>query len=79
MSTDPSGSSSPNLGGGGAGGGGGATPPSFNVVGNTGVNQLAGAIGNREAAPVQAYVISQNVTTAQSLQRNIIESATLGG
>jgi hypothetical protein len=79
MSTDPSGSSSPNLGGGGAGGGGGATPPSFNVVGNTGVNQLAGVIGNKEAAPVQAYVVANNVTTAQSLDRNIIASATLGG
>jgi hypothetical protein len=79
MSTDPSGSSSPNLGGGGAGGGGGATPPSFNVVGNTGVNQLAGVIGNKEAAPVQSYVVANNVTTAQSLQRNIIQSATLGG
>jgi len=64
---------------GGAGGAGGANAPQFNVVGSTGVNQLAGAIGNREAAPVQAYVISQNVTTAQSLQRNLIQSATLGG
>ena len=61
------------------GGGGGATPPSFNVVGNTGVNQLAGVIGNKEAAPVQAYVVANNVTTAQSLDRNIIASATLGG
>jgi hypothetical protein len=60
-------------------GGGGATPPSFNVVGNTGVNQLAGVIGNKEAAPVQAYVVANNVTTAQSLDRNIIASATLGG
>ena len=60
-------------------GGGGATAPQFNVVGNTGVNQLAGVIGNKEAAPVQSYVIAQNVTTAQSLQRNIIQSATLGG
>jgi hypothetical protein len=76
-------------GGGGAGGssgggttapsGGGATAPQFNVVGSTGVNQLAGAIGNREAAPVQAYVVANNVTTAQSLDRNIIQSATLGG
>ena len=76
-------------GGGGAGGssGGGTTAPSggttnapqFNVVGSTGVNQLAGAIGNREAAPVQAYVVANNVTTAQSLDRNIIQSATLGG
>jgi hypothetical protein len=79
MSTDPSGSSAPNLGGGADGAGGGATPPSFNVVGNTGTNQLAGAIGNREAAPVQAYVVANNVTTAQSLDRNIIQSATLGG
>jgi hypothetical protein len=62
-----------------AGGAGGANAPQFNVVGSTGVNQLAGAIGNREAAPVQTYVVAQNVTSAQSLQRNIIESATLGG
>jgi len=76
-------------GGGGTGGssGGGTTAPSggttnapqFNVVGSTGVNQLAGAIGNREATPVQAYVVANNVTTAQSLDRNIIQSATLGG
>ena len=74
-------------GGGGAGGssGGGTTAPSggttnapqFNVVGSTGVNQLAGAIGNREAAPVQAYVVANNVTTAQSLDRNIIQSLSL--
>jgi hypothetical protein len=62
-----------------SGGAGGANAPSFNVVGSTGVNQLAGAIGNREAAPVQAYVVANNVTTAQSLDRNIIQSATLGG
>lgn len=61
------------------GGAAGATAPQFNVVGNTGVNQLAGVIGNREAAPVQAYVVANNVTTAQSLDRNIIASATLGG
>jgi len=65
--------------GGGMAGGGGATAPQFNVVGATGVNQLAGVIGNREAAPVQAYVVANNVTTAQSLDRNIISSATLGG
>ena len=69
------GSTSPSGGGGGAG----ATAPQFNVVGSTGVNQLAGVIGNKEAAPVQAYVVANNVTTAQSLDRNIIASATLGG
>jgi hypothetical protein len=69
------GSTSPSGGGGAAG----TTAPQFNVVGNTGVNQLAGVIGNKEAAPVQAYVVANNVTTAQSLDRNIIASATLGG
>jgi hypothetical protein len=76
-------------GGGGGGGsavtapsggvGGGATAPQFNVVGNTGTNQLAGAIAGRQQQPVQAYVVANNVTTAQSLDRNIIQSATLGG
>lgn len=64
---------------GGAGGGGGATAPQFNVVGSTGVNQLAGVMGAQQQTPVQAYVVANNVTTAQSLDRNIIQSATLGG
>ena len=66
---------SPNAGG----GGGGATAPQFNVVGSTGVNQLAGVMGAQQQTPVQAYVVANNVTTAQSLDRNIIQSATLGG
>jgi hypothetical protein len=59
--------------------GGGATAPQFNVVGSTGVNQLAGVMGAQQQTPVQAYVVANNVTTAQSLDRNIISSATLGG
>lgn len=55
-----------------------ATPPSFNVVGASETNQLADAIGQQEQQPVQAFVVSDNVTTAQSLQRNIIEGATIG-
>ena len=58
---------------------GGATAPQFNVVGATGVNQLAGVMGAQQQTPVQAYVVANNVTTAQSLDRNIIQSATLGG
>ena len=76
----------PGGGGGGAApnmgtmpGGGGATAPQFNVVGSTGVNQLAGVMGEQQQTPVQAYVVANNVTTAQSLDRNIIQSATLGG
>jgi hypothetical protein len=75
------------LGGGGApsgsapsGGGGGATPaaPSFNVVGASATNQLAQTIGNKEAQPIKAYVVANDVTTAQSLQKNIIQSASIG-
>ena len=75
-------------GGGGDVGGGGSLPsmqtysmpslpPDFNVVGTTGTNQLADAIGAQNQMPVQAYVVSGDITTSQSLERNIIQSATL--
>lgn len=75
----------PGGGGGGSAPSGGAaaqagvTAPSFNVVGSSSTNQLAQTIGQQQQQPVQAYVVANNVTTAQSLQRNIIESATIGG
>ena len=55
------------------GGGAGGITPNFNVVGNSGINQLA----QLQQQPVQAYVVSGSVTTAQSLDRNRIENATL--
>jgi len=60
----------------GFGGGTGATtqPPAFNVVGQSGFNQIAGALGQQP--PVQAFVVSQDVTTAQQLNNAIIETAT---
>lgn len=76
------------LGGGSAsgasvGGGGSSAPdpiaaaaPSFNVVGTSGQNQIAQSLGNQ--APVKAYVVSNDVTTAQSLDRNIVKTATIG-
>jgi len=74
------------LGGGSAGGGGANLPsanrssaPQFNVVGNSGVNQLAQTMsGQSEQAPIQAYVVASNVTSAQSMNRNIITNASLG-
>lgn len=66
--------------GGGApsGGGGGTTAaPSFNVVGNAGVNQIANTLGGTQP-PIQAYVVANNVTTQQSLDRNIVSNASLG-
>jgi hypothetical protein len=67
---------SPNLSGPGVGGGGGAEPQ-FNVIGATGQNQLAAAIAETQQQPVKAYVVSNDVTTAQSLDRNIVAEASL--
>ena len=51
--------------------------PSFNIVGSSETNQLAEAIGSQSQQPIKAYVVSNDVTTAQSLDRNIVESASL--
>lgn len=73
------------VGGGGAASGGGSsvggspTPPpapQFNVVGNTGVNQLAQSLGSQQ--PVQAFVVANQVTTQQALDRNILNNASIG-
>ena len=53
--------------------------PSFNIVGQGGTSQIASAIGEQQQQPVQAFVVSQDVTTAQSLENGIIHGATLGG
>lgn len=63
----PTGTSEP------SGGSGGATAPQFNVVGNSGINQLA----QLQQTPMQAFVVSGEVTSAQSLDRNRIQNATL--
>jgi hypothetical protein len=60
----------------GGGGGGATAAPTFNVVGNSGVNQIANTLGVQQ--PIQAYVVANNVTTAQSLDRNIVANASLG-
>jgi hypothetical protein len=49
--------------------------PMFNVVGTSGQNQIAQTLGQQP--PVQAYVVSGNVSTAQSLDRNIISNASI--
>lgn len=54
-----------------------AQSPSFNVVGTSSTNQLAQTIG-QEQAPVKAYVVSNEVTTAQALDRNRVSGATFG-
>jgi hypothetical protein len=65
--------------GGSSSGGGSApslpasSPAQFNIVGNSGTNQLNGV----EGGVMKAYVVSGEVTSAQSLERNKITTATL--
>jgi hypothetical protein len=74
----PSATSAPPIGSDG-GGGGGAAPqaPAFNIVGSSNVNQLSDAIAGQGDRPVRTYVVASDVSTAQELDRNIIESASL--
>lgn len=65
----------PSVGGGGARGG--ASAPAFNVVGTSGVNQLADSL-SQDTEPIQAFVVGSNVTSQQALDRNITETASLG-
>lgn len=53
-------------------------PPAFNIVGASGTNQLAEAIGGQAQQPVKAFVVSNDVSTAQELDRNIVEGASIG-
>ena len=54
-------------------GGGEVQAPQFNVVGDSGVNQLA----QLQQQPTQAFVVSGEVTSAQALDRNRVTNATL--
>ena len=63
--------------GGGAGGGGGRTFD-FNLVGSTGTNQLAEAVGGQFQEPIQAYVVSNEITSQQELDLQIQTGASLG-
>jgi len=69
--------------GGSQGGGGGAPAggvgggqiqaPQFQTIGTSGVNQLA----TLQQQPTKAYVVSGEVTSAQALDRNRVQNATL--
>jgi hypothetical protein len=64
-----------------SGGGGGSNAPTgaapmtanFNTIGSSGINQLA----QLQQTPMQAYVVSGEVTSAQALDRNRVQNATL--
>jgi len=64
-----------------SGGAGGSNAPTgaapmtanFNTIGSSGINQLA----QLQQTPTQAYVVSGEVTSAQALDRNRVQNATL--
>lgn len=54
-----------------------SAPPQFNIVGQNPNNQIAQTINNRQ--PLEAYVVSGNVTSAQAMERRRVRTATFGG
>ncbi len=52
--------------------------PAFNIVGSSETNQLADAIGDQTQVPTKAFVVASDVSTAQEMDRNIIEGASIG-
>ena len=55
-----------------------AQAPAFNIVGQSTTDQLADVLASQGQQPIQAYVVSNDVSTAQELDRNIIEGASIG-
>ena len=64
-------------GGGQSSGAPSVSAPSFNLVQGTGTNQIAQGL-SQQGAPIKAYVVSSDVSTSQSLDRNIVSEASLG-
>jgi hypothetical protein len=52
--------------------------PAFNIVGQSTTDQLADVIAGQSQQPLRTYVVSNDVSTAQELDRNIIEGASIG-
>lgn len=65
-------------------GGGEAIPvaqtsaPAFNIVGSAPENQLATTLAAQTQKPIQTFVVAGDVTTAQGLERNIVQESALG-
>lgn len=55
-----------------------AQAPAFNIVGASPENQLARIINQQEQQPVKAYVVANDVSSQQALDRNIVNKASLG-
>ena len=49
--------------------------PQFNTVGASGINQLSQSIAGQNQKPVQAYVVANDISSAQSMERNRVQQA----
>lgn len=56
---------------------GGVQAPEFNIVGASSARQLADVVEGQLNRPIKTYVVSSDVSTAQSLERNIVEGASI--
>lgn len=74
------GSAAMNGGGGAFGAAGGGVPatPSFNIVGNTGINQLGDTIREQNREPARAYIVADDLERNQSIERNSQAASSLG-
>jgi chromosome segregation ATPase len=63
---------------GGGGGGGEGREFNFNLAGSTQSNQLTQSIASQLNQPIQAYVVSSEITSQQQLDLNISNTATIG-
>lgn len=63
---------------GGAGSGGEGREFNFNLAGSTQSNQLTQSIASQLNQPIQAYVVSSEITSQQQLDLNISNTATIG-
>ena len=71
LSTNESGTSKPSVES------GGSTPPAFNLVGGSGVNQIQDSL-SEEQTPIQAFVVGSEVTNQQEIDNAQASSARLG-
>jgi len=55
-----------------------AAAPQFNVVGTSDTNQLAASVANQTQQPVQAFVVSTEISSQQSLDRQKESTASFG-
>jgi hypothetical protein len=54
-----------------------STAPQISTIGTSGVSQLAETISAQNQQPIKAFVVSGEVTTAQSLERNAVKEASI--